>query len=223
MGIMESIFGESPFKGVAKHTEKVHECVKLLQPLSEALLNEEYDKIEELHNRMSKTEHEADQIKDQLRDQIAKVYMLSVNKSDMAQFIRMQDGVADSAEDFSVVLLLRKTRMPPELRDDFRAFVAQVVSVSEHLLKIATELSNLAEAAFTGKEAEQVLQAIDQIGYEEWQADRLQRKFARHAYALEDRLDPVTLNFYDKYCRTLSSVANDAERAAKFLRQLIGK
>jgi hypothetical protein len=223
MKFIGKFFGSSPFKYIAEHTKKVHECVKLLEPLTEALLEEDYKKIEELHDRMSRTEHEADQIKTLIRDEISKVYLLSVEKSELKQFIQMQDSVADSAEDYCVVLLLRKTKVPRELREDFTAFMRQVIKVSDHLLSVAEELSAVAKAAFTGEEADRVLKAIDQIGYEEWQADKLQRKFARHAYSIEDKLDCITLIFIDKYCRTLSAVANNAERAAKFLHNVIAK
>jgi len=221
MSIIGKFFGATPFKFVAEHTKKVHECVQLLHPLTEALLAEDYDRIEELHNQMSKSEHEADQIKNQLRDDISRVYLLSVQKSELKRFIQMQDAVADSAEDYCVVLLLRKTRVPDELREEFSAFVAQVIHVSQELLKVSEELSLLAEAAFTGEEAGRVLEAIDRISYEEWQADRLQRKLARHVYDLEEGLDPITLIFLDKYCQTLGEVANDAERAAKYLHTMI--
>jgi hypothetical protein len=223
MSIIGKFFGAAPFKFVAEHTKKVHECVKLLQPLTEALLAEDYDKIEELHDRMSMTEHEADQIKNQLRDDISRVYLLSVEKSELKRFIQMQDAVADAAEDYCVVLLLRKTRVPDPLREEFSAFVTQVIHVSEELLQVAEELSLLAEAAFTGVEAERVLRAIDKICYEEWQADRLQRKLARHVYGLEGSLDPITLVFLDKFCQTLGEVANAAERAAKYLHTMIAR
>jgi len=223
MTIIGRFFGSSPFKFVAEHTKKVHDCVKLLQPLTEALLAEDYEKIAEIHDRMSRTEHEADQIKNQLRDDISRVYLLSVEKSELKRFVQMQDAVADSAEDYCVVLLLRKTRIPDAVREEFSAFVAQVIHVSELLLSVAEELSLLAEAAFTGREAERVLEAIDKISYEEWQADRIQRSLARHVYDLEAELDPVTLIFLDKYCQTLGEVANDAERAAKYLHTMIAR
>ncbi len=221
MSIIGKFFGATPFKFVAEHTKKVHECVKLLQPLTEALLAEDFDTIEELHNRMSKTEHEADQIKNQLRDDISRVYILSVEKGELKRFIQMQDAVADAAEDYCVVLILRRTRVPDALKEDFSAFVAQVIHVSDELLRVAEELSLLAEVAFTGEEADRVLEAIDKISYEEWQADRLQRKLARNVYDLEESLDPITLIFLDKYCQTLGEVANAAERAAKYLHGMI--
>ncbi|NIA06141.1 MAG: TIGR00153 family protein [Actinobacteria bacterium] len=223
MGLLEKFRGTSPFKLVAQHTKKVHECVVLLRPLTKALLAGDYAGIEDLHHQMSKTEHEADDIKAQIRERLSEIYLLSVGRNELNRFIGVQDDVADSAEDYSVVLLLRKTEIPLEIKNDFLAFVEQVIKVSEHLLTVAEELSLLSESAFAGEEAKRVIQAIDQIGEEEWKADKLQRKLARHFYGMESHLDPVTLGFLDKYCCTLSAVANSAEKASKYLKQIISR
>jgi uncharacterized protein len=223
MGVLGKFFGPSPFVKLQDHSKKVHECVELLRPLTNALLAEDYDKIDELQDLMSKTEHEADQIKTKLRDNIADLYFLSVGKDELSKLLAYQDDVADAAEDFSVVLTLRRTKLPDALKEDFMTFVEQVISVSEKLMDIAEKLSMLAEAAFTGKEAKGVLNAIDVISEEEWKADRLERKFARHFYSMEKELDPITILFLEKYCTTLSAVANNAERTAKYLRLVIRK
>jgi predicted phosphate transport protein (TIGR00153 family) len=185
MGILSKFFAPSPFAQLHEHTKKVHECVELLRPLASALLAEDYEKIEELHNVMSKTEHEADQIKTELRDRISKMYFLSVGRLELSRFLAYQDDVADAAEDFAVVLLLRKTKVPEQLKADFMTFVKQVINVSEHLLNVAEKLSILAEAA--------------------------------------DKIDPITIIFLDKYCKTLSQVSNNAEKTAKYLRLIIRK
>jgi predicted phosphate transport protein (TIGR00153 family) len=223
MGILERFFAPSPFVQLHEHAKKVHECVELIRPLADALLAEDYEKIEELHNVMSRTEHEADQIKTELRDKLSKLYFLSVGQHELSRFLAYQDDIADAAEDFAVVLLLRKTKVPKELQAEFMAFVEQVISVSEQLMDLESDLSTLAEAAFTGEEAENVLKGIEKIGEEEWKADRLERKFARHFYSMEDKLDPVTVSFFDKYCKTLSAVANNTEKTAKYLRLIIRK
>ena len=223
MGFLERFFAPSPFVQLHEHAKKVHECVELIRPLADALLSEDYEKIEELHNLMSKTEHEADQIKTELRDKISKMYFLSVGRLELSQFLAYQDDVADSAEDFAVVLLLRKTKIPKELQSDFMAFVEQVISVSEQLMNLAEKLSTLAEAAFSGQEAREMLQAIEKIGEEEWKADRLERRFARQMYSIEDKIDPITIFFLDKYCKILGRVSNNAEKSAKYLRLIIRK
>ncbi len=221
MRFISKFFAPSPFVELHEHSKKVHECVELLRPLASALLTGDHEKIEELHNLMSKTEHEADQIKTKLGDRIAKMYFLSVGRMELSRFLAYQDDVADAAEDFAVLLLLRKTKFPEELKTDFMTFVERVIGVSEHLLELANKISILAEAAFSGKQAQQMLRAIEKIGEEEWQVDRLERKFARHFYDMEDKLDPITILFLDKYCKTLGDISNNAEKTAKYLRLII--
>ncbi|MCH9023035.1 MAG: DUF47 family protein, partial [Planctomycetes bacterium] len=79
----------------------------------------------------------------------------------------------------------------------------------------------LVGSAFSGPQAERVLEAVGKIGEGEWKADKLARKFAMEYYEIEDQMDPVTILFLDKYCSTLSAVANNAEKAAKFLRLIV--
>ncbi|MFC1738089.1 TIGR00153 family protein [Planctomycetota bacterium] len=223
MSVIERFFSRSPFIALHEHTKKVHECVELLRPLVEALLSEDYEKIEELHNQMSRTEHEADQIKTELRDKINKMYFLSVGRQELSRFLGHQDDIADAAEDFAVILVLRKTRVPDELKEDFTAFVEQIIVVSEHLMTLSEKLSTIAKAGFTGGQANQVFEDIEKIGQEEWQADKLERKFARHFYSIEEKLDLLTIIFLEKYCNALSAVANNAEKAAKYLRLILRK
>ena len=223
MGVLDRFFAPSPFIQLHEHAKKVHECVELIRPLTDALLAEDYEKIEQLHNVMAKTEHEADEIKTELRDKLAQLYFLSVGQHELSRFLAYQDDIADAAEDYAVVLLLRKTKIPQEIKADFMAFVEQVISVSEQLMNLESDISTLAEAGFTGEEAENVLKGIKKIGEEEWKADRLERKFARHFYSMEDKLDPITIMFLDKYCKRLSAVSNNAERTAKYMRLIIRK
>lgn len=221
MSVLNKFRGVSPFTLLVEHTKKVHECVELLRPLTAALLECDTAKIEELHHEMSRREHEADVVKSEVRERLSGLFLLSVRRNELNRFVSVQDDVADAAEDYSVILLLRKTRIPTELKDDFNSFVEQVIKVSEKLLVTAEELRVLAETGFAGEEVARVVEVIDQIGEEEWKADKLQRQFARHFYSIEDQLDPITVFFLDKYCCALSNVANAAEKTSKYLKQII--
>ena len=221
MSLLEKLFVKTPFAALVEHTKKVHECVKLIRPLADALLAEDHEEIDRLHHEMSRLEHEADDIKDEVRRGLSHRYLFAASQDDLKRYLSRQDDVADAAEDFAVVLGLRKTKMHEDLREDFLRFVDKVIEVSERLLTVAEELTVLAETAFSGAEAEKVLKAVDELSEKEWEADKLQRRFARRYYEIEDKLDPITIMMYDKYCRTLSTAANKAETAGKYLRNMI--
>ena len=223
MNIIKELFSKSPFAPLVEHTKKVHECVEMLKPLMEALVNEDYDEIRRLQDKISRLEYEADTIKHNVREHLPRRYFMPVERVDLEGFISCQDNIADKAEDFAVILTLRKTKLHPEVMDKFFDFLDQIFQVTGTLLGAAVELNNLAEASFSGAEAKHVLSILHGLNEEEWKADRLARSLSKDVYALEKQLDPITIIFYEKMILTLGSVANEAENAGDKLRSMILK
>ena len=221
MTFISDLFGKSPFGPLVEHTRKVHECVKMVRPLAEALADENYEEIHRLQDQVSKLEYEADQIKHELRELIPRRYLMPVSGAALEDFLSLQDGIADSVEDFAVILLIRNTKLHPALKEEFFKFVDQVLSVSNMLLEGAQQLENLAETSFEGAEARNVLECIRSLGEEEWRADRMQRSLSQHIYSLEGELDPLTIVFYEKMLGALSAIANGAENTGDRLRSMI--
>jgi len=204
-----------------EHSNKVHQSVELIQSLADALLAEDYEKIRTLHEQMSGIRDEVDQIKLSLYGQIKEMHFHSAGGDALSQYLACQDKVADSSQDFAELLVLRKTTIPIELRDDFRAFVTQVVNVSRRTMSLAEGLFSEAETVCTDADVQNLLGAIRGIIDENGRARQREMEFARHVYSLEKQLDPVTVMFLDKYCAALREVADNAERAAEHLRLMV--
>lgn len=215
-----SIFGKSPFQPLAEHARKVHECVRLVRPIAEAILAGDAARLGELQHQMSKTEFEADQLKDRCRETLPTRYFLPVNREDVANFLRQMDRIADDAEDFAVVATLRTISLPKELHADFLALVDKVVQVSESLLDLAEHLAQLQREAFEGHEAGDVLLKIQQVCQMEWESDKLSRKLARKYYAQPDA-DAITVILLEKLSGHLRGIADHAENVGKNLRLMI--
>jgi predicted phosphate transport protein (TIGR00153 family) len=223
MNIIKELFAKSPFGPLVEHTKKVHECVEMIRPLMEALVNEDYEEIRRLQDRISRLEYEADTIKHNVRDHLPRRYFMPVDRVDLAGFISSQDNIADKTEDFAVILTLRKTKLHPDIMDKFFDFVDQIFQVTGTLLNAAIELNNLAEASFSGAEAKVVLNLLKGLNEEEWKADRMARSLSKDVYNLEKQLDPITIIFYEKMILTLGAIANEAENAGDMLRTMILK
>jgi predicted phosphate transport protein (TIGR00153 family) len=223
MGLIQDLFGKSPFGPLFEHTKKVHECVKLVRPLLEAQIAEDYKEVHRLQDQVSKLEYEADQIKHEIRDQLRHKYFLPVQREDLDAFLSFQDRIADYVEDFAVILLIRPTKIHPELHEEFREFVDQVLQVCNTLLGAAEEMINLVATGFGGGQGRAVLERIEGLGHEEWKSDRMMRSISMKMYKLEGELDPMTLLFYEKMLKTLSEIANEAENTGDLLRTMIVK
>ena len=217
------LFGKSPFGPIVEHSKKVHECVELLWPLLEALVQEDYDQIRLLHSKMSRLEYEADLIKHEIRGFITQRSFLPVDRSDLINFLEHQEKIADYAEDFAVILTLRNTVINESLHDHFFEYLKQVFQVSGLLLTAAVEFKNLAETAFGGAEARSILRLIEGLNQEEWEADKLSRKLSRLVFNLEGKEEILNILFYEKMILKLGNIANQAENAGDYLRVMIEK
>ena len=217
---LSGIFGRSPFEPLVEHARKVHECVVLIRLIAEAVLAGDQERLRDLQHQMSKTEYEADLLKDRIRQDLPHRYFLPVNRDDVARFLSQMDKIADDAEDFAVVATLRPIKVPEELRVDFLALVEKVLQVSELLLNVAEHVAQLQKEAFVGPDANDVLGKIKQVCQMEWESDKLSRKLARHFYGMLD-LDPVTIMILEKLSRALSGIADHTENVGKNIRLMI--
>ncbi len=223
MALITDLFGKSPFGPLVEHTKKVHECVEMMWPLMEAAVNEEYELLPDLLDKVSRLEYESDKLKHAIRDSLTRRFFMPVSREDLESYLRRQDRIADSVEDFAVILTIRNTRIHPHLAERFTNFVNQIFQVTGTLLTAAVELHNLAEVSFTGAESKVVLELLEGLGKEEWRADRMARALSREIYSLEKELDPITIIFYEKMLLKIGEIANEAENAGDLLRTMIIK
>ena len=115
------LFGRSPFGPLVEHARKVHQCVGLIHPVAEAVIARDTERLAELQHEMSRTEHEADRLKDAVRQNLPQRYFLPVNRGDMARYLTAMDKIADGAEDFAVAATLGELTMSDKLQEDFMA------------------------------------------------------------------------------------------------------
>lgn len=223
MRTIVDLFGKSPFKPLTEHTERVHETALLVRPLFEAFLGEDWERTEELYERISKLEHKADVQKNEIRGQLPRSIFLPVHRADILTFLKEQDGVADAAEDLGVMLTLRRTPCPDDLKPQVLELVDAVIRTSELLLETVRDLTELVESSFGGPEVERALERIDQVNDQEWRADKLQWAASRALLGHEDALDPVSLFLWMHILEVLGHVANHAENAADLLRLMMAR
>ena len=223
MRAIVELFGRSPFGPLVEHSRRVHETVVLIRPLFEAFLSEEWGRTEEIYRTISKLEHKADLIKNEIRDHLPRSIFLPVDRGDVLKYLKEQDAIADAAEDLGVMLTLRRTSCPDALRPSVLEFVDRVIRTSELLVEVSTELTELLESSFGGPEVERVLARTSEVNDEEWEADKAQWKLARGLLAHEETLGPVSIFLWMHIIEVLGGLADHAENTADLLRLMLAR
>ncbi|MEX0891553.1 MAG: TIGR00153 family protein [Gemmatimonadota bacterium] len=223
---MRSIFGlfaRSPFGPLAQHAERAHDCVELLTPLTEAFMAGEWDETHELYKKISKLEHKADNLKNDIRDHLPKSVFLPVDRGDVLLFLKEQDSIADSAEDVAVLLNMRRTPTPEAMKEPVREFVKHIIAVSAAWRDGAAELPTLQEASFVGAEVDKTIELVKEISDMEWEADKRQAALGRLLTEHEEELGAVSVIYWMKILKEIGDVANHAENTADILRLMLAR
>lgn len=217
------IFARSPFEPLTQHAEQVHEVVAQLQPLMEAMLSEDWERTQQIYERISRLEHKADEIKAEIRDHLPKSLFLPVDRGDLLRFLKEQDAIADSVEDLAVLVTMRETRTPEAMKPRVRELVDQVASAADTWFAIVSELPQIQESSFTGPEVFKVLQLIQDLNHQEWESDKLQAQLGRSTVRHEEELGAVSVNFWMRIAGKIGDVANHAENVGDLLRLMLAR
>jgi len=221
MSIISKLFGKSPFEPLYQHMMKVKECVDLVRPLMDAFLDGEDKKLREVASQIFKAEHDADMVKKDIRNNLPKSIFLPVARGDLLSFLKEQDNIADSAEDLAVLLTMRKTAVPEELKPELKDFVEKVLETYEVAMTVSSEIKVLAETSFTGVEAHKVMDLIEKLKLKEWEADKAQMEAAKKMFSIEKKLDPVSVMMWMHIFNELGTLANHAENAGDRMRMML--
>lgn len=113
MDPLRSILGliaKSPFKPLSEHAEKVRLTVWKMSDAVNAYVDGDSAKVEALYREISELEHDADNVKHEIRQHLPSSRIMPVDRADMLSYLKQQDDVANSAESSSNRLRLMIAR-----------------------------------------------------------------------------------------------------------------
>jgi uncharacterized protein len=218
-----ALFGKSPFGPLAEHAEQVKATIELVKPLMEAFMAGERKRTVELYQRISKLEHKADNIKNDIRDHLPKSLLMPVDRGDVLTFLKEQDRIADRAEDLGVLLTMRDTRVPTDMKQPVAELVDASVATANAWFRVATTLTTLEGASFAGPEVDRMMDQIRAISNLEWEADKKQAEASRVMFEHEEEIGAISVMMWMHIFRVLGSVADHAENTADLLRVMLAK
>lgn len=218
---LTKLFARSPFGPFQDHMRKVHECVELLPELLTAMEGGDQEEIRAVAKEISKLEHDADEIKNSVRDQLPKTLFLPVDRRDLLDVLSAQDAIADEVEDFAVVATFRPLIWTPELKALLRELLEKVLETTHAASTVVSGLDELVESSFAENEIKRIHDEINHLGRLEHEADKVQDQLSRKIYELSDQWSAPDFFAWTKIIQELSDVANAAERMGNRLRTIV--
>jgi predicted phosphate transport protein (TIGR00153 family) len=216
-----NIFGASPVMPLEKHVNIAFKAARELADFFRAVVAEDWQEAERSRDKIVTFEHEADDLKKEIRLHLPKSLFMPVPREDLLQLLLVQDRMANRAKDVSGVVLGRKLSIPAEITDEFLEFVDRNVDAAKQARKSVRELDELFTTGFRGAEATLVESLLEELDRIETETDDRQAALRGSLFAVEEKLNPVDAVFLYQVIEMVGEIADMAERVGRRLELLL--
>ena len=214
MSTIGKLFGRSPFGQIQTHMDQVSKCITKMVEAIDAMVAGRHDEIEDLAYEVSRLEHQADQIKVDIRNHLLRRFFMPIDKSEVLEILSLQDSLADTAEDVCKIMTLKKLPFKDEFREEFDEFVKLNVDAFNMVASIMAQLDELIESGFGGSEGEKIRALAHDIAFTEHKADLVQMGLLKKLYASDTEMTVGEFHLWMRLTRVMSRISNVSENLA---------
>lgn len=219
--VLATILGSSPVMPLERHIDIVYRCAKQLRDFFDAAIEDKWKKAAEVRAEIEALEHEADELKKEIRLHLPKSLFMPVPREDILELLLVQDKIANRTKDVSGLVLGRKMKIPKAIAAQFLDFVDRNIDAAKQARKSVRELDELFTAGFRGAEVELVSGLIEELDRIETDTDEKQAALRASLFAIEDKLNPIDAVFMYQVINLIGEIADMAERVGRRLELLL--
>ena len=220
MAWIDKLVGRSPIGPMQEHMRAAVACAHQIIPLVEAMVSGDREAVRAQRAEIDRLEHEADEIKHEIRSHLPRRLMLAMERRDMLEILDYQDSIADVTQDIAELVDQRGMQLPEALAEPVRGLTVRVVAACDQGQRIIDELDELVETGFSGREVSRVEVMISELARIETETDQLLDHACRKLFALEDELG-ISNVYWHQILLWIADVADYSERVGNRLRLLI--
>jgi len=219
--MLANIFGTSPVRPLERHMDIVYRCAKKLRPFINAVIRRDLKRMAEVRSQIEALEHEADNLKKEIRLNMPKSLFMPVPREDLLELLLVQDKIANRTKDVSGVIIGRKMKIPKAIATQFGEFVDRNIDAAKQARKSVRELDELFTAGFKGAEVALVADLIEELDRIETDTDEQQTILRSALFEIEKTLDPIDAMFLYEVIELTGEIADMAERVGRRLELLL--
>ena len=219
--VLANIFGASPVRPLERHMDIVYRCAKKLRPFMNAVIKRDLKRMAEVRSQIEALEHEADNLKKDIRLNMPKSLFMPVPREDLLELLLVQDKIANRTKDVSGVIIGRQMKIPKSIAPQLIEFVDRNIDATKQARKSVRELDELFTAGFKGAEVALVADLIEELDRIETDTDEQQTILRSALFEIEKTLDPIDAIFLYEVIELTGEIADMAERVGRRLELLL--
>lgn len=194
--------------------DQVALCVEAVPRLFDAMRADDFRQLERNSEEISQHEHEADLLKNEIRNSLRSNLFLPVDRGNLLEVLSIQDSIADKAEDIGAILTLKPLTLYSEISELFDQFLSMNIDCFAAVVEVIGELNELFESSFGGMEGEKVKKAVDQVAFLEHKIDLIQHQLLRQLYSTERDIPYRDFHLWMRVIEEVGMLSNISEKLA---------
>jgi len=218
-----TMVGKSPFKALQTHMGIVKECVLEIPLLFDALIKGEQQDLKTQQEKIFAKEEEADILVDELRIHLPRSLFMAVDRRDLLDLLKLQDNIADTAQDIAGLMMERNMSVPEEMVEPLQALVQRCIDTCIHAATIVERIDELIESGFRGREASDVESMVEELSNIEDETDQMGRDLVQLLFSIENDMSPISVMFWYQMIQWIGNLGDHAEDVGNQMRLLIAK
>jgi predicted phosphate transport protein (TIGR00153 family) len=177
----------------------------------------------ETQKKLVLLEHEADEIKNELRLNLPSSLFMAIDRRDVLEVLDLQDHIANKAKDISGLTLGRKMSLPESISCGYMEFLKRCIDATRQAQVAVNELDELVVTGFRGDEAVRVKKMIEELHVIEEETDEIQIKLRAELYKTEKELPPIDVMFIYKIIEWTGDLADTSQSTGNRLQLMLAK
>lgn len=217
------MFGRSPIKPLQQHIAKTSDCVQELITFINAVLANDWEQAQHYHKKVVDYEHQADNIKKDIRAHLPKSLFLPVSRGDLLEILTIQDMIANKSKDIAGLIIGRHMEIPGAIAGRYLDLLKSSFDTANLARTAISELDELLETGFRGEEVNIVEDMIRRLDEQEHANDEIQVEIRFALFQIEKELSPVDVVFLYKMIEWTGDIADHAHQVGNLLQLLMAR
>ncbi len=216
---LEDALFESPFDGMKEHSKIIKKAINEFKKGVHYYSEGKFEKSEECFGKVTELEHEADQIKVHIRENLPRFIFMPITRDDFLTLLKEADAILDYAEDVSVLLPMREEKIPEIVREDFKEFSIKIFESVEQFEEMMNIFSELLESSFSKKSKEKARKLQQELSEREYEADKIEKRISKLLFNYDQ--EPLTAVHLLKVVDRMDSIADHAENVGDMIDSIL--
>ena len=211
---------QSPLELLFKHATLCTEAAQIMKKsVSEYL---DGATVDDKSAEIDALEHDADQIKLQIRELFNKLKWTYFSRVDFFELLHNMDSIIDATDDVLKMLTMNTVEnIPEDIKADIRKLTNLVAESVQHMYESIEKLKMVAESAFAPKELENEDERVHVVEKEETSSDTIGIEIGRKLFKKKREMNPVDIMFLNNVVILLTHTEDKAKNVVEKVRMII--